>query len=277
MNPMRQRFTLSRDYRPIAKQEQAAFIASQYLNSENERPFDRIQHSTISSVTNKKENVIEVKINGYVNESMLGDIENLLISNKNAEKLFVRINSEGGSAWAGISIANYLAGLDMNVTTLCESLAASAASLIFMGGDNRLMGEKAGQLLFHKAMGWLDILAWGNVDKLKKVDVNEIKEKRLSWLSALDEDIVSVMTTDTEVTEEQALDFMTKEKMINRSTALKLGLATGTYSKEKDKNEEPKEVEGDSETEEPSEEENVVEHRADNLLDIFNASVPAFA
>ena len=64
----------------------------------------------------------------------------------------VRINSGGGVAFDGIAIHSLLSQHDGEVTTVVQGIAASAASVIFMAGENRIMAEGA-LLMIHDASG----------------------------------------------------------------------------------------------------------------------------
>lgn len=64
----------------------------------------------------------------------------------------VRINSGGGIAWDGIAIFNALAAHQGHVTTVVDGVAASAASLIAMAGETRVMREGA-LFMIHDAAG----------------------------------------------------------------------------------------------------------------------------
>ncbi len=73
----------------------------------------------------------------------------------------VHINSYGGEVKEGLAIYNALKR--RNVTTICEGFAASAASVIFMAGQRRIMNA-ASLLFIHQAL----TRAAGNPDELEK-------------------------------------------------------------------------------------------------------------
>ena len=64
----------------------------------------------------------------------------------------VKINSGGGRASDGIAIFNALKQHHGKVTTVAMGIAASAASVIFMAGDERVMAHGA-LLMVHDASG----------------------------------------------------------------------------------------------------------------------------
>lgn len=94
-------------------------------------------------------------------------ITSLLVSDAldalDGKRATIRINSPGGSADEGIGIYNILKGYSGGVDTVNDSLAASAASVIFLAGENRT-ASKGSRVMIHRAMTF-DI---GNATQLRK-------------------------------------------------------------------------------------------------------------
>lgn len=67
-----------------------------------------------------------------------------------AKQLAVRINSLGGSAWDGLTIAQAIVRHPAQVTTYIDGVAASAASLVAVAGD-KVVASKYGQAMLHNA------------------------------------------------------------------------------------------------------------------------------
>jgi ATP-dependent protease ClpP protease subunit len=67
-------------------------------------------------------------------------------------ELEVRINSPGGSAWDGLTIAHALMRHPGPTRTYVDGLAASAASVVALAGDEVTM-SKYGQMMLHNARG----------------------------------------------------------------------------------------------------------------------------
>lgn len=88
--------------------------------------------------------------------------------------LTVHINSGGGAAYEGISIANLLRQHPSSVNGIVTGLAASAASIIAMGCDSLTMSPGS-QLMIHRAMtdvyGNRDDMAEA-IDFLEKMDTS---------------------------------------------------------------------------------------------------------
>jgi ATP-dependent protease ClpP protease subunit len=66
------------------------------------------------------------------------------------DELEVRINSPGGYAFDGINIAHAILRHKAHVTTYNDGLAASAASIVLLAGDE-VVGSKYGQTMLHNS------------------------------------------------------------------------------------------------------------------------------
>lgn len=75
----------------------------------------------------------------------------------------VHINSPGGDAREGVTIANLLRQHPTRVVTIVDGLAASAASMIALAGDELVMAPSS-QLMIHDASGG----AWGPAAWIRK-------------------------------------------------------------------------------------------------------------
>lgn len=67
-------------------------------------------------------------------------------------ELETRINSPGGYAWDGLTIANAIMRHPGKTTTYVDGLAASAASVVALAGDEVVI-SKYGQIMLHNARG----------------------------------------------------------------------------------------------------------------------------
>ena len=79
------------------------------------------------------------------------------------DQINVHINSLGGYVSEGLAILNVLKNHSAKIVTYCDGFACSAASLIFMAGDERIMGS-ASALMIHNA--WVE--AQGNAEQLRQ-------------------------------------------------------------------------------------------------------------
>lgn len=69
-----------------------------------------------------------------------------------ADNIDIRINSPGGSVFDAIAIYNAIVRHPANITTYVDALAASAASIIAMAGDECVM-MVGSQMMIHDALG----------------------------------------------------------------------------------------------------------------------------
>lgn len=95
----------------------------------------------------------EVFIYGDIGETFWGDgiTAQTFVDELNAidaDELDVRINSPGGSAWDGLTMANAIIRHKATVTTHIDGLAASVASIIAVAGDEVVV-SKYGQAMLH--------------------------------------------------------------------------------------------------------------------------------
>lgn len=139
----------------------------------------------------------------------------------NNNAVTVRINSPGGAADEGIAIYNLLKNHSGEVTTVNDSLAASAASVIFLGGANRLMGDGS-RLMIHRAMG----LAFGNQDEIRKT---------LQALESYDRSLIDIYSQFMSSSQDQIATMMANETWFECGAAIESGLATARCGTDKKK------------------------------------------
>lgn len=119
----------------------------------------------------------------------------------------VHISSVGGSAFDAIAIYDLLKKYTGNVTTYIDALAASAASVVAMGGKKVIMSKYA-LLMIHKPM----VGSGGNADELlKDVQMLNVVQSRLAQIymdrTGLDGVTVnSLINAVTWLSADQALD-----------------------------------------------------------------------
>lgn len=94
------------------------------------------------------------------------------LADVDADELVVRINSPGGDVYEGLAIMNALRGHPSSVTTVIEGLAASAASVIAIGGGDRVIARPSSEVMIHEA--WT--FSQGNASDLERTmaDLNRV-------------------------------------------------------------------------------------------------------
>ena len=126
--------------------------------------------------------------------------------------LTVRINSYGGEVSEGLAIYSLLSEFKGYLKTIVDGFACSAASIIFMAGQERVVPEN-GLLMIHNA--WTE--ARGDSNKMKKVaeDLEKITKPSLN-----------IYTNKTKLSEEEIKEKMDKEEWITSQEAYEWGFST---------------------------------------------------
>ncbi len=126
--------------------------------------------------------------------------------------LTVRINSYGGDVAEGLAIYSLLTDFKGHLKTIVDGFACSAASVIFMAGQERVVPEN-GLLMIHNA--WTE--ARGDSNKMKKVaeDLEKITQPSLN-----------IYTSKTNLTEKEIKAKMDKEEWITSKEAYEWGFST---------------------------------------------------
>lgn len=125
----------------------------------------------------------------------------------------VNINSPGGNLFEGMTIYNMFRNHKAKVTVQVLGLAASAASVIAMAGDDILMGDGA-FLMIHNA----SVVAIGN-----RHDMQDAVDR----LESIDDAMAGVYAARSGISKTDAAAMMDKETWLNAETAVKDGFATG--------------------------------------------------
>lgn len=171
----------------------------------------------IRSAETKTENVIELY--GAIGEDFWtgGGITSKSVSASlkaiGSADVEVRINSPGGDMFEGISIYNVLASHRGKVTIKVMGLAASAASIIAMAGDEIQMGLGS-FLLIHNC--W--IMAMGNRHDMKEL---------AKWLEPFDNALRDIYIERTGQDIKAVEKWMDEEKMFSAKEAIDNKFADG--------------------------------------------------
>jgi ATP-dependent protease ClpP protease subunit len=138
-------------------------------------------------------------------------------------KIAVRINSPGGDAFEGIAIFNVIRAQGKPVEVFVDGIAASAASIIAMAGDTRVMGSGS-MLMIHNA--------WGTC-----VGYAQDMRKMGDVLDKVSSSVAETYVQRAGLTAEKAKELMDAESWLGASEALELGLATGITEPEPEESE----------------------------------------
>ena len=149
---------------------------------------------------------LESDVSSY---TLAKEIESL---SEDVEEINVFINSYGGEVAEGLAIYNALRRHKAKVKTYCDGFACSAASVVFMAGDERIMSN-ASLLMIHNA--WL--YTAGDPNQLRK-DADD--------LETINQASVNAYMSRVNITEEALKEMMDAETWIAPADALEMGFAT---------------------------------------------------
>ena len=132
---------------------------------------------------------------------------------KHSGDVTVFINSPGGDVFAASQIYTMLRNHPGKVTVKIDGIAASAASVVAMAGDETLISP-TGMLMIHDPM----TLAYGN-----KADM----EQTITMLEEVKESILNAYVQKSHQSRETLSQLMSEETWMNAEKALELGLVDG--------------------------------------------------
>lgn len=129
------------------------------------------------------------------------------------QEVFVDVNSPGGDFFEGVTIYNMLRSHKAKVTVRILGLAASAASVISMAGDDIQIG-KAGFMMIHNA--W--VIALGNRHDMRAA---------ADTLEPFDDAMATVYAERSDTEKKIVANWMDDETWFNGERAVAEGLADG--------------------------------------------------
>lgn len=131
---------------------------------------------------------------------------------ENVTQIDVFINSNGGDVSEGLAVYNALKRHSAKVTTFCDGFACSAASVIFMAGDERIMST-ASLLMIHNAWSY----GRGNASEMRKLadDLDKITSAS-----------INAYMTVTDKSREHIMQLMDNETWLDAEDCIELGFAT---------------------------------------------------
>ena len=157
-------------------------------------------------IVNQNPNTTEILLYSLVEG---GYTANQLIAALNAspsENINLRINSDGGDAFEGIAIYNYLK--DRNVDVIIDGMWASAAATIAMAGQSVKMNRGSMMMIHNPATA-----VFGDVSELKDAakylqKVTDMTAEIYAAASSLDiKQVRKLMDAQTWMTPQEALDY----------------------------------------------------------------------
>jgi len=157
--------------------------------------------------------VAEILLYGFIGgwegtnaEDFHGELQSVAAD---AKKVIVRINSGGGSVFEAVAIYNTLAGLSAEVETRVEGVAASAATLIAMAGDEIRICENA-FFMVHEARGG----TFGTAPQIRQY---------LDLLDRANQSILLTYAARTGIPEADLREYMAQDTWMTAAEALEAG------------------------------------------------------
>lgn len=168
-------------------------------------------------IKNEANDTVELLVYGTIDDNQWwGDVGAVEFAKELASitsnNITVRINSVGGNVFAGLAIYNSLRQHKAKITVRVDGLAASAASIIAMAGDEIIM-PLGTMMMIHNAWTY----AAGNAEQLRET---------ADMLDSVDGSIVSVYKAKTGLSEDEIKDIMANDTWLSANEALSKGFAT---------------------------------------------------
>ncbi len=131
--------------------------------------------------------------------------------------LTVRINSYGGNVSDGLAIYSLLSEFEGHLKTIVDGFACSAASVIFMAGEERIVPEN-GLLMIHNA--WAEVRGDSNTMQKASEDLAKITQPSLN-----------IYAKKTKLSEQELKEMMDREEWITSQEAYDWGFSTSQERK----------------------------------------------
>ena len=139
--------------------------------------------------------------------------------NSGTGDITVWINSPGGDCIAAAQIYNMLSDYDGKVTVKIDGIAASAASVIAMAGDEVLMSPVSMMMIHNPAT-----IAFGDHSEMKKA---------MDMLSEVKESIINAYVLKTGLSRAKLSHLMDAETWMDANKAVELGFADDILSRKR--------------------------------------------
>lgn len=165
------------------------------------------------TIQNKGDKKAEVLIYDTIGAGWLGgisaqDFAKDIKALGDVEEINVRINSEGGNVFDGVTIYNTLVSHKARITVDIDGLAASIASIIAMAGDTVRIAENA-MFMIHDP--WI-VAAGNSADLREQADLlDKVRDQLVltykNRSNADEKTIGDLMTAETWMTAQEAFDY----------------------------------------------------------------------
>ncbi|OPA76749.1 hypothetical protein BVG16_16390 [Paenibacillus selenitireducens] len=157
-------------------------------------------------------------------DEFIQDLETI----KDKDNITIHINSVGGDLYGGLAIYNRLKSLKGYVTTICDGLAASAASLILQAGKTRKV-YAGSNVMVHGASGFL--YGYYNVNDLTEAMETMAAHNKVAVNAYVEatgrdaEEIKSLMSTTTWYAGQEAVDASLADEVVNNGKPVTMSMS----------------------------------------------------
>ena len=134
-------------------------------------------------------------------------------------EIWIHINSWGGTVYDALAGVDVIISSQTPIITLIEGIAASAATMLSISGDKRLIRPNSAMLIHQLRGGYYG----------KKCDA----EDEIKNLEKLENKLVDYFVTNTKIRESKFRKMMARELEYSAETCYKLGLVDEIYMGEK--------------------------------------------
>ena len=157
-------------------------------------------------------------VTGKSVKQLITAIQKLNKPGKLYREIWVHINCWGGTVYDALAAVDVMVASPTPIVTIIEGMAASAATMLSIAGDRRLI-RPSGVMLIHQLRGG----EYG-----KKCDVEDEMEN----LEKLEDRLVEYYVSNTKIRESKFRKMMGRELEYSAETCLKLGLVDEIYKGE---------------------------------------------
>ncbi|MGQ3736822.1 head maturation protease, ClpP-related [Bacillus sp. Fil] len=228
---------------------------------------ENIQPKFLMMTDKQNEGKVVLYLHGVVGSGWFGDISCEGVRNEldgvSAKEIEVHIHSNGGDAFEGVAICNYLRNHPAEITAIVDGMCASAASVIAMGADKVIMPSNT-VMMVHRAA----TMAFGNAVTLRK---------RADMLKDVDESLIESYTSRFKGEHFELESLLDHETYMSASKAKSYGFCdevtapVKNASEETDESDEKENEESDSKAESVSDDDNPEEIEKDDEKQVKNA------
>ena len=174
--------------------------------------------------------ILSLRLEGEVGSEI--SLESIIreVSASSANEIELVINSGGGSVFAGFAIYDYFKNLDKKVSVRIEGMAASAASVIALAGDELPTMSENSVIMIHNA--WMPVVSSKGMNSEEIEAYTEELKKQAELMDKINLKIAKVYANATGLELSKVQDMMAAETWIFAEEAKELGFINSVYEDE---------------------------------------------